>query len=134
VTTPVDPGAESHPAEPVEMTRHEEQLHVGVTRFPYRTVRVRRRIITEVRRIEVEVRTEVLDIDWVDVDPSAPPDDMAGPERLELILHGEEPEVRLVTIAKERIILHRDNVPGTAEVRAAVRSERIAVEPGGQAD
>jgi stress response protein YsnF len=134
VTVPLEPAAGRSPEPAVEMILHEEQLHVGVTRLPYRTVRIRRRIITEVRHIEVEVRTEVLDLEWLDVDPSAPPEVTTGPGHLEIVLHGEEPEVTLVTMAKERIILHRDRVPGTAKVRAALRSERIAIDPVGKVD
>jgi stress response protein YsnF len=118
---------------PLEVTRHEERVTVGVTRTPHRVVRVRRRIVTEVRLIEVELRSEVLDIDWHEADPSDPSqadDSGVEPQRLEFVLHAEEPEVRLVTVARERIILNRVTVPGTEEVEAAVRSERISVDPG----
>ena len=119
----------TNPGAPLDVVRHEEQLRIGLTRAPFRRVQVHRRIVTETRMIEVEVRSEVLDIDWHEADPADPADPAgASPERLEFVLHAEEPEVRVVTVPRERIILTRVNVPGTTDVHADLRSERITID------
>jgi stress response protein YsnF len=129
--TPMTP---TDPTDAAVEVRHEEELHIGVARVPYRIVRVHRRVITEIRRLEIEVRSEVLDIEWQPAGPTIPTGAAPNPERLEFVLHGEEPEIRLVTVPRERITVTRVEVAGTTDVHAEVRSERITAEIPGQSE
>ncbi len=133
---PVEPATADTLDTGVEVTRHEEQLRVGVARSAYGRVRLRKRIVTEIRTIEVEVRSEVLDIDWLPAEDSerravyGAGAQASDPDPLEFVLSGEEPVLTLATVAKERVTATRVIVAGSCNIEGQVRSEQVSVEAG----
>ncbi len=137
MVAPAEPVARPHqPVAPIEVTLHEEELRVGVVRAPYRRVRFRKRVVTEVRTVEVEVRSEVLDIDWIDADGIPSDSDTAnhvgeaaaGQDRLQFVLWGEEPVVTLTRVPKEMVTATRFSVAGTCDINEELRTERVDVQ------
>ena len=127
------------PAEPGEgglvVTRSEEELAVGV-RTRVRRLRLRKYIVTEyvtrtipVRREEVRLEElptgQVLEGDGGDWggDPG-----QAGTTQLELVLHREEPEIRLRPVPVERVRLVRRLVTEQRTVTGQLRKEQVELE------
>lgn len=106
-----------------EVVLHEEQLRVGTRRVPTEKVLVRRRVVTEVRSIEVTVRREVLEVHRVPLDGHERSPVGGPPEPLVVLLSEEVPVVQLETRPYERVTVHVDTV--TEHVRV---SERLARE------
>lgn len=52
-----------------EVVLHEERLRVGTRRMPVERVVVRRRVVTEVRHVQVTVRREELEVVRVPIEP-----------------------------------------------------------------
>ena len=119
----VDP----HPAA-AEVVLHEEQLRVGTRRVPIEKVLVRRRVVTEVRQIEVTVRREELEVHRVplDGDERAPVGGPPGP--LVILLSEEVPVVQLQTRPYERVTVHVDTVTEQVEVTEHVAREQADVD------
>ena len=132
------PVAHTPPAEPAEgglvVTRSEEELAVGV-RTRVRRLLVRRYVVTEyvtrtipVRREKVRLEElpagQVLDGDTGDWDPPG----QAGTTELELVLHREEPEIRLRTVPVERVRLVRHLVTEQRTVSGQLRKEQVELE------
>jgi uncharacterized protein (TIGR02271 family) len=72
----VDP----HPAA-AEVVLHEEQLRVATRRVPTEKVLVRRRVVTEVRQIEVTVRREEVEVHRVHSTVTSSPRSEGPPSR-----------------------------------------------------
>lgn len=105
----------------VDVVLHEERAHVDVVREAVRAV-VRRRIVTEVRTIEVTVRREVLEVEHLpaSAEPSLP---VAQEPRqaLSLVLSEEVPVVTLQVQPYERV---------TVDVHPVREEERVVVTTG----
>jgi uncharacterized protein DUF2382/PRC-barrel domain protein len=118
----------------VVVTRSEEELRVGV-RTRVRRVRLRKYVVTEyvTRTIPVrreEVRLEELpatDVAEGGADGWGAPDQGGAPE-LEIVLHREEPEVRLWPVPVERVRLRRQRVTERRTVAAQLRKEQVEVD------
>lgn len=123
----------------VEVVRREERLRVGVERVPSERVRLIRRIITETRLVEVEVRREVLE-----VESSTAPDVLAragepGPygfsdaavgaarEPVVIVLHEEVPTVTVEVRAVERVRVDVRGVVARVPVTAELSAEQVEV-------
>ena len=108
-----------------EVVLHEERVHVDVAREAVRAV-VRRRIVTEVRTVEVTVRREVLEVEHQPADGPALP--VGGEPRtaLSLVLSEEVPVVSLQVQPYERVTL--DVHPVSAEERVTITSGEERVE------
>jgi hypothetical protein len=141
--SPVAEGAGSAvhtpPAEPGEgglvVTRSEEELAVGV-RTRVRRLRLRKYIVTEYVTRTIPVRREKVRLeelptgqvlegdggDWGD-DPG-----QAGTTQLELVLHREEPEIRLRPVPVERVRLVRRLVTEQRTVTGQLRKEQVELE------
>jgi len=118
-----------------EMVLHEEQLRVSTRMVPAERVRLVRRVVTEARMVEVQVRREVLDIERIrlDGDPTDSVDlgapGTAGVEGapVVLVLHEEVPVVTMAVRAVEQITVTVTTVAGQTAVRAEVSSEQAEV-------
>jgi hypothetical protein len=110
-------------ARATEVVLHEERVHVDVVREAVRAV-VRRRIVTEVRTVEVTVRREVLEVEHLPADGPALP--VAGEPRqaLSLVLSEEVPVVTLQVQPYERVTLDVHTVTGEERVTTTSGQER----------
>ena len=118
----VDP----HPAA-AEVVLHQEQLRVGTRRVPTEKVLVRRRVVTEVRQIEVTVRREELEAYRVPLDGHEQPPVGGPPEPLVILLSEEVPVVQLQTRPYERVTVHVDTVTEQVEVTEHLAREQADV-------
>lgn len=111
-------------ARDVEVILHAERVHVDVAREAVRAV-VRRRIVTEVRTIEVTVRREVLEVEHLPAtDPAMPV--AAEPRRaLSLLLSEEVPVVHLQVQPYERVTVDVHPVAGEERVTTTRGEERV---------
>lgn len=118
----VDP----HPAAP-EVVLHQEQLRVGTRRVPTEKVLVRRRVVSEVRQIEVTVRREEVEVYRVPLDGHEQAPVGGPPEPLVILLSEEVPVVQLQTRPYERVTVHVDTVTEQVEVTADLAREQADV-------
>ena len=109
-----------------EVVLHEERVHVDVTREAVRAI-VRRRIVTEVRTIEVTVRREVLEVEHLPADGPALPVAQAPREALSLVLSEEVPVVSLAVQPYERVTLDVHTVAEQERVTTTAGQERAAL-------
>lgn len=129
-------------ASPAEVVRHEERLTIGTEWVRSGRVRVRRRVVTERRTVEVEVRREVLELEGDDVDfrdghlvgtdlrgpvVTAPTD--SGP--VVVVLREEVPEVVLRVAAYERVTVSRSRVEDTQVLEGTLAHEEVDVSEAG---
>ena len=110
---------EQHAAD-AEVVLHEERVHVDVVREAVRAV-VRKRIVTEVRTVEVTVRREVLEVEHVPDDGPALPVSAEPREALSLVLSEEVPVVTLQVQPYERV---------TLDVHTVQAEERVTTTSG----
>ena len=106
-----------------EVVLHEERVHVDVVREAVRAV-VRRRIVTEVRTVEVTVRREVLEIEELPPEPSSQPVASEPRQALTLVLSEEVPVVSLEVQPYERVTLGVAPVAGEERVTMTSGQER----------
>lgn len=108
-----------------EVVLHEERLIVSTQRVAVERVRISKRIVTEVRTVEVPVRVEQLVVSREPVGAGEPialePGDRAGD--LVLVLHEEVPEVTLRVVAVERVVVTTQVVAGEQTVSAVLATE-----------
>jgi len=115
------------PDGPPELVLSEERLHVGTRWVGVERVRVRTRIVTETRRVEVRVRREELVVEQVALVDDEPAADVpvGAQEPQVIVLHEEVPTVSLATRAYERVRVEVVPVDGEVGVRAALRHEEL---------
>ena len=118
----VDP----HPAS-AEVVLHQEQLRVGTRRVPTKKVLVRRRVVSEVRQIEVTVRREEIEVYRVPLDGHEQSPVGGPPEPLVILLSEEVPVVQLQTRPYERVTVHVDTVTEHVEVTEDLAREQADV-------
>ncbi len=128
---PAEPGG----AGPV-VTRSEEELRVGV-RTRLRRVRVRKYVVTEYVTRTIPVRREKVRLEEVPSDEVVEggadrwrPAGEAGAPELEVVLHREEPVIRLRPVPVERVRLVRQLVSDRRTVTAELRKEQVEVDEG----
>jgi stress response protein YsnF len=115
-----------------EVVLHEERLDVDVRREATRAV-VRRRIVTQMRTIEVPVRREVLEVEHL------PTDDVALPVRHEprrevvMVLSEEVPVVELHVQPYERVTVVVETVQEQLRLATPVSAERAEITTSGDA-
>ena len=111
-----------------EVVLHAERVHVDVAREAVRAV-VRRRIVSEVRTIEVTVRREVLEVEHLPADAAA--DEPALPvaaeprQALSLVLSEEVPVVHLQVQPYERVTVDVHPVAGEERVTTTRGEEKV---------
>jgi uncharacterized protein DUF2382/PRC-barrel domain protein len=122
--TPVPPGAG------VAVTRSEEELQVGV-RTRLRRLRLRKYVVTEYVTRTIPVRREQLRFEELPDAPAGDPSDAepAGMEApLELVLHREEPEIRLRVVPVERVRVVKQVVTDHHTVSEPLRKEQVEID------
>lgn len=109
----------------LDVELHEERLHVGTAPVAVRA-RVRKRIVTEVRQVQVTVRREVLEVDQLPAEEGLAA--AAGTRSpLVLVLSEEVPVVGLEVRPYERVTLTVHEGTDEHEVSATVGTERLDV-------
>lgn len=98
-----------------EVVLHQEQLRVGTRRVPTEKVLVRRRVVSEVRQIEVTARREEVEVCRVPLDGHEQSPVGGPPEPLVILLSEEVPVVQLQTRPYERVTVHIDTT--TEQIR-----------------
>jgi uncharacterized protein (TIGR02271 family) len=119
----VDP----HPAA-AGVVLHQEQLRVGTRRVPTEKVLVRRRVLSEVRQIEVTVRREEFEVYRVPLDGHEESPLGGPPEPLVIVLSEEVPIVQLQIRPYERVTVHVDTVTEQVEVTEHLAREQADVD------
>jgi stress response protein YsnF len=117
------------------VTRSEEELAVGV-RTRVRRLRLRKYIVTEYVTRTIPVRREKVRLEELPTDQVLEGDggdwaddaDPAGTTQLELVLHREEPEIRLRPVPVERVRLVRRLVTEQRTVTGQLRKEQVELE------
>lgn len=115
---------EDSPANQAEVVLHEERVHVDVVREAVRAV-VRRRIVTEMRTVEVAVRREVLEVEHLPADGPALPVSHEPRETLTLVLSEEVPVVTMQVQPYQRVTLSVHPVSGEEQVTTTSGQERV---------
>ena len=106
-----------------EVVLHQERVHVDVVREAVRAV-VRRRIVTEVRTVEVTVRREVLEVEHLPAEGPALPVSQEPRQALTMVLSEEVPVVTLQVQPYERVALDVHTVAGEERVTTTSGQER----------
>jgi uncharacterized protein (TIGR02271 family) len=105
---------------------------VGTTWQAVERVRLVRRIVTEVRQIEVRVRREELVVqrDAIDDAPDDNPEDVepAVGGDIDLVLSEEVPMITMGTRPYERVRVHVEHVTEQRPVTEQVRHEEVVVD------
>lgn len=110
-----------------EVVLHRERLAVDWERDVVRAV-VRRRIVTETRQVQVAVRREVLEVEYLPVAADQRGAEPApAPEPVVLVLSEEVPVVSLVARPYERVVVDVATVQEPQVVRAELSEERVDV-------
>ncbi len=115
------------PPDRLEVIRHEEELAIERRAVARERVRLRKRIVTEWRTVEVQVRREELVIEREPLAAGDAPgrDD---PTPLEIILYAEEPVVDVRVVPIERVRVLKETVAEQQKIVDELRAERIEVE------
>ena len=108
-----------------EVVLHEERLEVRLDRVPIERIVLRRRIVTEVRHVDVTVRREVLEVHRLPATGQEPA--RSGPPRqpLVIVLSEEVPVIELATRPYEQVVVHVDTVTTQQQVSADMQREQI---------
>ncbi|ROP27075.1 DUF2382 domain-containing protein [Pseudokineococcus lusitanus] len=121
----------SRPSEAV-VTVSEERAVSRLVRVPVERVRVRTRVVTEVVRVDVEVRRQELVVERVPVDEdearAAATTDLGEPEEVVVVLHEEVPVVTTETRPVERVTVRARRVESTTPVTVDLSREVVEVE------
>jgi len=121
----------SRPSEAV-VTVSEERAVSRLVRVPVERVRVRTRVVTEVVRVDVEVRRQELVVERVPVDEveasAAATTDLGEPEQVVVVLHEEVPVVTTEIRPVERVTVRARRVESTTPVTVDLSREVVEVE------
>ena len=111
------------------MTRSEERLRVGTETHETGRARLRKRVVTEHRQVDVPVAREELRVEREPITDANRDAAYSGPEisedEHEITLHEERPVVGTETVPVERVRLGTETVRDTEEVGRDVRREEI---------
>lgn len=126
----------SLPHEPpvAEVVLREQRLAVSTAQVPVERVVLRRRLVSEVRQVEVTVQREELEVLRVPVDADLPVDqatpsvaDHAPTAPLVIVLSEQVPVVQLTTRAYERVSVTIEQARGQQELHDHVSREQADV-------
>ncbi|WP_432570077.1 DUF2382 domain-containing protein [Kineococcus sp. SYSU DK005] len=117
----------------VEVVRSAEELRVARVRVPRERVRVSKRVVTEVRTVEVPVRVEqlVIEREPLDADGTAAPGQAAtgaAPEPLEIVLREEVPVVSVRAEPVEVVRIGVRTTEAEQSVTAQLRTEHVDID------
>ena len=102
---------------------------MGTRRVPTVKVLVRRRVVTEVRQIEVTVRREEIEVYRVPLDGHEQAPVGGPPEPLVILLSEEVPVVQLQTRPYERVTVYVDTVTEQVAITEDLAREHADVRP-----
>lgn len=110
-----------------EVVLHEERLHVTTERLAVERVVVRRRIVQEVRQVQVSVRREQFEIEHLDLSEAGgdavPDSDSRAHAPLVIVLREEVPVVQLQVRPYEKVTVHRGQVTEQHQVTQTLSRE-----------
>ena len=115
---------------PVEVLRSEERLRVGTHRVPVERVRLSRRVVTETRLVEVQLRREELHVERLAVTGD---EQVSGPIRPEpsddlvLVLSREVPVVTVRSEPYERVRVRVVTAASEQPVTASLLREQVDI-------
>ena len=109
-----------------EVVLHEERARVSTARDAVRAV-VRRRITSETRTVEVTVRREVLEVEYLPVGEVPEPAATSAHEPLVLVLSEEVPVVEVVTRPYEQVTVSVQRFDELADVATRLAREQAEV-------
>jgi stress response protein YsnF len=114
------------------VTVSEERAVSRLVRVPVERVRVRTRVVTEVVRVDVEVRRQELVVERVPVDQveasAAATTDLGEPGQVVVVLHEEVPVVTTEVRPVERVTVRARRVESTTPVTVDLSREVVEVE------
>ncbi|GIG64485.1 DUF2382 domain-containing protein [Phytomonospora endophytica] len=113
-----------------EVTRYEEQLHVGTERVESGRVRLRKYVVTENVTKTVPVRHEEVRVERVPVEGTAGGEHEFTDETIEATTYAERPVVETEAVPVEKVRLEKDVRTTDQEVTGEVRHEEIDVDDG----
>jgi stress response protein YsnF len=120
---PVEPSTTPGP----QVVLHHERLDVQMEREVVRAV-VHRRIVTESQTVEVTLRREVLEVEYVPVaDGQAPVPPGRSPAPVVVVLSEEVPVVTTAVRPYERVVVDVASVERAQEVTARISQERADI-------
>ncbi|MEV4569675.1 PRC and DUF2382 domain-containing protein [Nonomuraea sp. NPDC049419] len=116
----------------IDMTRSEEQLHIGKERRESGRVRLHKYVETENVQESVPLSHEEVVIEREDIrDAGWSGAYEIGAEDREMILHEERPVIGKETVPVERIHVHKQDVQGEEIVEGQIRRERLEIDEEG---
>lgn len=110
-----------------EVVLHEEQLQVETERVSTHRVVLRRRIVTEVRQVEVTVRREELEVEHRPLPGQPDTATDASSEPIVIVLSEEVPVVQLRTRPYEQVTVSVSTVAGEQDVAERVDREEAEI-------
>ncbi len=116
------PGAAS-----AELTLHEDQLQVETERVSTHRVVLRRRIVTEVRQVEVTVRREELEVERRPLPGQPDTATAASSEPIVIVLSEEVPVVQLRTRPYEQVTVSVSTVAGKQDIAVTLDREEAEI-------
>jgi uncharacterized protein (TIGR02271 family) len=117
--TPEEPNAPS-------MLRSEQHLRIDRQRVATERVRVRRRVVSEIRQLSVTVRREELVIDREPL-PDSPVDTITPPDPLVFVLREEVPVIDMRTRPYEEVTVTVELVTNEEPITTELATEHIHV-------
>jgi uncharacterized protein (TIGR02271 family) len=121
------PGTDSEAEDEIRVQRSEEELVAGTTRREAGAMRVRKRVRTERKRLEVPVRHEEVSVERVPLSGEASEAEI-GEDEVVIPVTEEEVVVSKRPVVKEEIRIRKDVVEDTEVVEEDVRREEIDIE------
>lgn len=120
-----------------EVVLREQRLSVTTVRVPTERIVLRRRIVTEVRQLEVTLQREELEVQRLPLDPQDTAGRLAAPgvpaAPLVIVLSEQVPVVQLQTRPYQRVTVCVEAVAGEQQVHEQVSREQAEVtQPDGE--
>jgi uncharacterized protein (TIGR02271 family) len=122
----VSPRADST-ADAAEVVLSAERLSVGVERVPAGRVRISKRIVEEVRTVQVPLRREELVVTQEPLAADGPLPAGGPAEDIVLVLREEVPVVSVDTQVYERVVVSVETVRTEETLRTELRTEHASV-------
>jgi len=122
----VSPRADRTP-DAAEVVLSAERLSVGVERVPAGRVRISKRIVEELRTVQVPLRREELVITQEPLASDGPLTAGRPAQDLVLVLREEVPVVSVTTQAYERVVVSVETVHTEETLRTELRTEHASV-------
>lgn len=110
-----------------EVVLHEDRLQVETERVSTHRVVLRRRIVTEVRQVEVTVRREELEVERRPLPGQPDTATAASSEPIVIVLSEEVPVVQLRTRPYEQVTVSVSTVAGKQDIAVTLDREEAEI-------